>query len=108
MNTTASEFVLATMLGTPAMQHGAAIPAEGIAMWSTRMHPVYDSYVEIRIMPTHCFALFHHYGEDSIAWKDEHAPEFATFSEAIEQVREYQRTFQSCCTPARLRFHQVS
>lgn len=72
--------------------HGLPTPsADGVCLWSARVHPVYESVAEVRLMPDGTFQIWHHYGEGSIPWADEVTPAQQSLQDAIEVVHGYQR-----------------
>lgn len=71
-------------------RHHLANPCEGAAVWSQLLHPVAELVVEVRPTPCLHFEVWHHYGDSSIAWRDQTAPQFSALDEAIDHVRQYQ------------------
>ncbi|MFP3637525.1 hypothetical protein [Paraburkholderia sp. SIMBA_054] len=91
MNSTISGFVVGAKFSLSDFKPSVeSIPCDGKVVWSELMHPVYEQVVEIRLMPNRRLALWHHYGEPTMAWQDEVAPEFLSLETAIAQVRLYQ------------------
>lgn len=76
-------------------QRTDAIPSDGTVVYMTRLHPVSDQVLEVRKMRNLGYEIFHHYGNESIAWRDENTPSFSSLNDAVERVRQYQRAIVS-------------
>ncbi|MGF6440477.1 hypothetical protein [Paraburkholderia youngii] len=83
----------------------SSIPCEGRVVFSEVAHPVYEAVFEVRLMRDGSFAIWHHHGDASMAWKDETAPAYAAKQDAISKIREYQSVFCAVSAQRRQDYH---